>query len=215
MPLTGRIKLNGEIMADWRITDPLVAAAIKAGGLLSNVMPQGMMTPIKVLDETLSGSKTPLTAKDITLEQQQFLKSLIDHKESKNAEYAKKFGEGSRFSNPNAVAYSDYYNWWKDQPEDSRPEIKNQGMKSLLTPYGQMQTTLGQFNYQKDPKTGEIKITDLYNFNPLETSKDENDLGVYGSIREYAGRQLPEGSGRPVNINLLGEPPKKKKSLLD
>lgn len=203
-------------MPDWRVTDPFVAAAIKAGGLLSNVMPQGMMTPVRVLDETMSGSNKPLTANDITPEQQQFLKSLIEHKELKNAEYAKKFGEGSRFSNPNAVAYSDYYNWWKDQPEDSRPEIKNQGMQSLLTPYGQMQTTLGQFNYQKDPKTGDIKITDTYNFNPLETSKDESDLGVYGTIREYAGRQLPEGSGRPVNINLLGDIPKKKKqSLLD
>lgn len=205
-------------MPDWRVTDPLVAAAIKAGGLLSNVMPQGMMTPVRVLDETMSGSNKPLTANDITPEQQQFLKSLIEHKEAKNAEYAKKFGEGSRFSNPNAVAYSDYYNWWKDQPEDSRPEIKNQGMQSLLTPYGQMQTTLGQFNYQKDPMTGDIKITDTYNFNPLETSKDESDLGVYGTIREYAGRQLPEGSGRPVNINLLGDMPqktKKKQSLLD
>jgi hypothetical protein len=203
-------------MPDWRVTDPLVAAAIKAGGLLSNVMPQGMMTPVRVLDETMSGSNKPLTANDITPEQQQFLKSLIEHKELKNAEYAKKFGEGSRFSNPNAVAYSDYYNWWKDQPEDSRPEIKNQGMQSLLTPYGQMQTTLGQFNYKKDPKTGDIKITDTYNFNPLETSKDESDLGVYGAIREYAGRQLPEGSGRPVSINLLGDMPKKKKqSLLD
>ena len=205
-------------MADWRVTDPFVAAAIKAGGLLSNVMPQGMMTPVRVLDETMSGSNKPLTAKDITPEQQQFLKSLIEHKEAKNSDYEKKFGEGSRFSNPNAVAYSDYYNWWKDQPEDSRPEIKNQGMKSLLTPYGQMQTTLGQFNYQKDPKTGEIKITDTYNFNPLETSKDESDLGVYGSIREYAGRQLPEGAGRLVNINLLGDMPqknKKKQSLLD
>ena len=205
-------------MPDWRITDPLVAAAIKAGGLLSNVMPQGMMTPVRVLDETMSGSNKPLTAKDITPEQQQFIKSLIEHKEAKNADYAKKFGEGSRFSNPNAVAYSDYYNWWKDQPEDSRPEIKNQGMQSLFTPYGQMQTTLGQFNYQKDPKTGDIKITDTYNFNPLETSKNESDLGVYGAIREYAGRQLPEGSGRPVNINLLGDVPqktKKKQSLLD
>ncbi len=201
-------------MPDWRVTDPFVAAAIKAGGLLSNVMPQGMMTPVRVLDETMSGSNKPLTANDITPEQQQFLKSLIEHKELKNAEYAKKFGEGSRFSNPNAVAYSDYYNWWKDQPEDSRPEIKNQGMQSLLTPYGQMQTTLGQFNYQKDPKTGDIKITDTYNFNPLETSKDESDLGVYGAIREYAGRQLPEGSGRPVNINLLGDIPKMKKQSL-
>ena len=202
-------------MDTWKVTDPFIAAAIKAGGLLSNVMPQGMMTPVRVLDETLSGKNTPLTTKDITPEQQQFLKSLIEHKEAKNAEYAKKFGEGSRFSNPNSVAYSDYYSWWKDQPQDTRPPIMNQGMESLLTPYGQMQTTLGQFNYKKDPKTGEIKITDTYNFNPLETSKDESDLGVYGSIREYAGRQLPEGNGRPVDISLIGEPKKKRNNLLD
>lgn len=185
-------------MDKW--TDPLVAGAIKAGGMLSNVFPVGQLTPVKVLDETLSGVSSPITEKDMTSDQLSFIKDLIKFKEDKNAEYEKKFGKGSSYSRPNTIAYSDYYDWWKSQPEDKRPPIMNQGMESMLTPYGQTQTVLGQFTYNKDPKTGNISISDVYNFNPLETSKDEQALGGYGTIREYAGRQLPNSTGRPVNI---------------
>jgi len=73
-------------MADWRVTDPLVAAAVKAGGLLSNVLPQGMMTPARILDETVSGNQKSITEQDLTPEQRKFLKDLIAYKE----DYAKK-----------------------------------------------------------------------------------------------------------------------------
>lgn len=192
-------------MADWRVTDPLVAAAIKAGGLLSNVMPQGMMTPARILDETVSGSQKSITEQDLTPEQLKFLKDLIAYKE----DYAKKTETPS-----GSVNYEDYKRYAEQLPEGQRVFNKEPGLLSVVDPYGQMQTTLGQFRYSKD-KNG-INIRDVYDFNNLQSQARamETALGMYGAVRDYAGRQVPEGSGRPVNINLIAER-KKKSSLLD
>ena len=196
-------------MADWRVTDPLVAAAVKAGGLLSNVMPQGMMTPARILDETVSGNQKSITEQDLTPEQLKFLKDLIANKE----EYAKKTETPS-----GTINYEDYKRYAEQLPDGQRVFNKTPGLLSVLDPYGQMQTTLGQFRYTNG-KDG-INIRDVYDFNNLQSQAGamETALGMYGAVRDYAGRQVPEGAGRPVNINLLSETPqstKKKKSLLD
>ena len=92
------------------------------------------------------------------------------------------------------------------------------------SPSAMLQTTLGRFNYAVDPKTGGLVITDTYDFNPRQnpltaTTRpaqplNEGDLaeplggGAYGLIRQWAGRAMPPGAGRPVRVqtNALAPP---------
>jgi len=92
------------------------------------------------------------------------------------------------------------------------------------SPSAMLQTTLGRFNYAVDPKTGGLVITDSYDFNPQQnpltaTTRptqplNEGDLaeplggGAYGLIRQWAGRAMPPGTGRPVKVqtNALAPP---------
>lgn len=95
-------------------------------------------------------------------------------------------------------------------------------------PRAMLRTTLGQFGYAIDPKTGSLVVTDTYDFNPpksIFTQKTGPALpvgevevaegvsggaakGLYGLIRQYAGRVMPPGAGRPVRVqvNALAPP---------
>jgi hypothetical protein len=116
-----------------------------------------------------------------------------------------------------SVQYSDY-------DPASRPKARSIFSSS---PSAMLQTTLGRFNYDVDPKTGGLVITDSYDFNPpqnLITNAPaparpigEGDLADaelldggtgYGLIRQWAGRAMPPGTGRPVRIqtNALAPP---------
>jgi len=114
-----------------------------------------------------------------------------------------------------SVQYSDYI-------PDSIFEPRTIFSKS---PSSMLQTTLGRFNYAVDPKTGGLVITDSYDFNPRRNllsnttipSQPLNELdlteapisgGAYGLIRQWAGRAMPPGTGRPVRVqtNALAPP---------
>jgi len=113
-----------------------------------------------------------------------------------------------------SVQYDDYI-------PDSIFEPRNIFSKS---PSSMLQTTLGRFNYAVDPKTGGLVITDTYDFNPRQNNftnasipvqpLNEGDLaeplggGAYGLIRQWAGRAMPPGTGRPVKVqtNALAPP---------
>jgi hypothetical protein len=113
-----------------------------------------------------------------------------------------------------SVQYSDY-------DPASRPKARSIFSSS---PSAMLQTTLGRFNYAVDPKTGGLVITDSYDFNPRQnlltaTTRptqplNEVDLaeplggGAYGLIRQWAGRAMPPGAGRPVRVqtNALAPP---------
>jgi hypothetical protein len=87
-------------------------------------------------------------------------------------------------------------------------------------PRAALHTTLGRFKYEVDPKTGDLVVVDKYDFNPPASGITGSALksqpvtlsslamsaegigGLYGVIRDYAGRTLPEGSGRDVRIRL-------------
>jgi hypothetical protein len=78
----------------------------------------------------------------------------------------------------------------------------------MADPLGNIQTTLGRFTYQTDPK-GNLQIIDRYDFNPPmqqdmreARTGDYGAFGPYGMIREYAGEKIPPGKGRDVRINL-------------
>ena len=194
-------------MADWKVTDPLIKLAVKTGGALGEALPSaGMFTPVKTLNDTLKGKEQTITEKDLTPEQVKFLKDIVAFKEKYLAE-----NKGASGLKPGTINYTDYQLYADSLPEGNHVISRTPGFFSMFDPYGQMQTTLGQFNYKIDPKTGDIKLSDKYNFNPLYnvdgSAAMETAYGPYGAVREYAGRQIPEGTGRPVNINLTGFEP--------
>lgn len=83
-------------------------------------------------------------------------------------------------------------------------------------PADALHTTLGQFKYQIDPDTGALVVVDKYDFNPMRatattpfglaetvaTMPETGGTAIYRLLREYAGRVLPEGSGRDVRVQL-------------
>ena len=83
-----------------------------------------------------------------------------------------------------------------------------------LDPYISISKSLGQFNYEYDPKTGNYKILDEYDFNPKVlksgVSSESNFIGDYigenhrliDKLRLYAGRKLPPGTGRKVDLSV-------------
>jgi hypothetical protein len=109
-----------------------------------------------------------------------------------------------------AVMYEDY----GIDPKEART------VSSGADPRASLHTTLGRFTYEIDPKTGSLVIVDKYDFNAPTTSKqssvapfvvsenavalapDTGGSGMYQTIRNYAGRVLPEGYGRDVRVQL-------------
>lgn len=73
---------------------------------------------------------------------------------------------------------------------------------------GSLQTLLGRFNFNVDPK-GNLVIKDTYDFNaPQINSLAETNyeaagaMGPYQVLRTYAGEKMPEGQGRNVNMTV-------------
>ena len=68
-------------------------------------------------------------------------------------------------------------------------------------------TSLGQFKYGLGPD-GSFVIKDDYDFNERKGSEELDAVpsvvteGLYGRLREYAGRKMPPGQGREVLVNL-------------
>jgi hypothetical protein len=118
---------------------------------------------------------------------------------------------------PRSVTYKDY--------SDELALDKDRYATAGSTPKEAVHLTVGQFNYDIDPQTGQLVIKEDYDFNPpidwvtnkalpappigAETLVDAapmlaDDTGTvaYRLLRQYAGRKVPPGYGRPVNINL-------------
>ena len=135
-------------------------------------------TNARTLLETAQGNRSPITENNFSPEELNVLKELI----------ALKGG------NTGSIQYDDYR-------KSGKPV-------TLLTPLGNIQTTLGRFRYTRDAN-GNLIVQDMYDFNPPQEGAlqeqrtgDYGALGPYGLIREYAGQKIPPGYGRPVNINL-------------
>jgi hypothetical protein len=96
------------------------------------------------------------------------------------------------------VKYSDYP---KKSVEESR------SLSGGKTPTESLATSLGQFRYGLGPE-GNFVIKDKYDFNPRVGSEELDAVpavvseGLYGRLREYAGRKMPPGQGRDVLVNL-------------
>ena len=116
-----------------------------------------------------------------------------------------------------SMSYKDYDKLLEGKPITEYPLISGR-----LDPYVSIAKSLGQFNYEYDPKTNRYRIVDEYDFNPLTAKSgirsDSGFVGDYISeddtlmdkLRVYAGRKLPPGTGRKVDLSVPA--PKKTKN---
>jgi hypothetical protein len=84
---------------------------------------------------------------------------------------------------------------------------KSRSLSAGKIPAESNATSLGQFKYGLGPD-GNFVIKDDYDFNERKGSEDLDAVpsvvteGLYGRLREYAGRKMPPGQGREVLVNL-------------
>lgn len=121
-----------------------------------------------------------------------------------------------------AVTYENY----SMDPELRRGDVRNDRFASSgAVPRQAVHLTLGQFGYRVDPATGNLMVYDTYDFNPpinpltnrpeamtpmglyqltesAASSPELGTTGLYSRLRQYAGRKVPPGQGRPVSVNL-------------
>jgi hypothetical protein len=120
-----------------------------------------------------------------------------------------------------------YENYAMDPELRSGDPGRDRFASAGATPRQAVHLTLGQFGYRVDPATGNLVAYDTYDFNPpinpltgrpepqaplglypvaenTASSPELGTTGLYNMLRQYAGRKVPPGQGRPVNINLGG-----------
>jgi hypothetical protein len=157
--------------------------------------PEWFATSGRTLLETAQGTKTPITEKNFKPEELDVIRQLVDVKGK---------DKGS-------ISYADYIQLARKiakEKGEPLPSSVTPSLFSMADPLGNIQTTLGRFTYQTDPK-GNLQIIDRYDFNPPmqqdmreARTGDYGAFGPYGMIREYAGEKIPPGKGRDVRINL-------------
>lgn len=147
----------------------------------------------RTLLETVQGAKTPITEKNFSAEEMDVMRELA----------ALKGGDKG------SISYADYVELAKEMNKKGKvPASMSPSLFSMADPMGNVQTTLGQFRYMKDPQ-GNLQVVDKYDFNPPNPNAmqeartgDYGAFGPYGLIRDYAGEKVPPGKGREVRVNL-------------
>lgn len=145
-------------------------------------VPAGMFpTSGRTFVETAQGKRDPITETHFSPDELVVLRQLIE-------------STGNRGN----VQYDDYTKFMRQQQQEKGtiPGSIAPNVLSMLDPIGNVQTTLGRFNYARDPE-GNLVVIDSYDFNPIQPMS-----GAYGALRNYAAEKIPPGSGRQVKINL-------------
>jgi hypothetical protein len=164
-------KLAPEVTGVNRLLDFIVQR------LPANMFP----TNARTLLETAQGNRDPITESNFSPEELAAIKEMITLK-------------GGDVGN---IQYEDYDTLVKTMRERGQlPVSKYPGLLSMGDAFGNVQTTLGRFNYARDAN-GNMVVQDTYDFNPQHGS-----AGPYKLLRDYAGEKIPRGYGRPVNVNL-------------
>ena len=161
--------------------------------LVRNLNPSLFPTAGKLFIETAQGERRPITEKDFSPEELETLRLLID---TQNA------ASGS-------IQYKDYIAAANKERQRTGklPVTLTPGLASLFDALGNIQTSLGRFQYKKD-QDGNLIVVDTYDFNPApqNTNKEEfasaSSLNPYAMLRQYAGQKIPPGQGRSIKINL-------------
>jgi hypothetical protein len=154
---------------------------------------KGLPTSARTLLETVQGGRSRITEANFSPEEIDVMRQLATLK------------GGDKGS----INYADYVALAGEMNKQGKvPASMSPSLFSMADPMGNVQTTLGQFRYQRDPK-GNLQIIDTYDFNPPNPNAmqeartgDYGAFGPYGLIRDYAGERIPPGMGRDVRINL-------------
>jgi hypothetical protein len=161
-----------------------------------------------LLDTFVHDKRDPLTAKDFNERDLAELQNLIKQKEKLTGNK----GAGS-------IQYKEYSTLPGGDQTRSRSTSLVGGD---LAPRPSLSNSLGQFNYKLDPKTGRYTIIDEYDFNPQRVEHQGKKYNVplehygdymvdamssptnalYSLVRLYAGRKMPPGKGRKVDLSV-------------
>lgn len=117
------------------------------------------------------------------------------------------------------IKYEDYKKFFP-QKDGKYQSSQNNLSAGDVNPYESIRTSLGQFSYTKDPKTGNYLVSDVYDFNKPKSVKANKALEAFGlsdyviqpetisspytALRTFAQRNMPEGSGRKVKLVIPG-----------
>lgn len=159
--------------------------------VVPHLNPEWFPTSGRTLVSTLQGNRNPIDASNFSNEELDVMRDMLRHQ-----------GKDS-----GSVQYKDYAEYGaRQRAAGGMPMSVAPSLLSAADPMGNVQTTLGRFNYSKTPD-GRHVITDTYDFNPVEPGAAEvmdaaSVFSPYLAIRRYAGDRIPPGSGRPVNIDL-------------
>jgi hypothetical protein len=179
------------------LTNMLVGAGIKGYGAIAD---RSQMPANKrlYLETFADNQTTPITEKSFNMDELQRIGEIIKAKQ---------------LANPNAqdgyIQYKDYANFIKPSEVSGVAGVSS----GERNPYENIRTTLGQFNYAIDPKTGNVSVKDTYDFNPMQNKSYQrqsrgdyvvNMLDPLTIARAYGEAKMPSGSGkgRPVSIQL-------------
>lgn len=192
------------------ISDKLTEAGINLYDMLAKR--DGMSAAHKIyLDTFARNRRDPVTAKDFDEAELAELQNLIAQKEAMSG------GKGR-----GSIQYKDY----DELPGGDRRHATGASLiGGRMPPRPSLSKSLGQFGYERDPKTGEYRIVDEYDFNPQQISYEgrkvdvpvehygdymANTLSPFDLARLYAGRKMPPGTGRKVDISVSVKKPVKK-----
>lgn len=164
--------------------------------LIQRINPADYPTAGRTFLSTMQGVRKPITESNFTPDELGVVRRLIEQKGGEQGE----------------IVYPDYRKYSKQQwrdPNGKAPYEDVPGLASLLDPYGNVQTTLGQFRYRRDPTSGDMMVYDDYDFNQpqnpdAELQAESMALSPYALIRYYAGKTLPPGTGRSVTVRVPG-----------
>jgi hypothetical protein len=161
-----------------------------------------------LLDTFVHDKRDPLTAKDFNERDLAELQNLIKQKEKLTGNK----GAGS-------IQYKEY----STLPDGDQTRSRSTSLVGGdLAPRPSLSNSLGQFNYKLDPKTGRYTIIDEYDFNPQRVEHQGKKYNVplehygdymvdamssptnalYSLVRLYAGRKMPPGKGRKVDLSV-------------
>lgn len=125
----------------------------------------------------------------------------------------------SKGGDSGGIQYKDYEKFFPQK--DGKYQVSAVNLSAGdANPYESVRTSLGQFLYTKDPKTGNYVINDVYDFNKPKSVKGNKALEAFGlsdyviqpetisspytALRTFAQRNMPEGSGRKVKLVIPG-----------
>ena len=180
-----------------KLTNMLVGTGIKGYGAVADR--SSMPSNKRIYLETFADEqRSPITERNFTEAELRTIGDLVKAKQAANPKAAGGY-----------IKYEDYAKFLSPK-ETSQVAGVAAGERN---PFENIRTTLGQFNYKVDPKTGNVTVSDVYDFNKLNQNLMQtmsrgdyvvNTLDPYTIARIYGEANMPVGQGRPVAVQIPG-----------